>query len=144
MLRTLLQSDIDQMLVIEKAVHAVPWTSQTFQVCFQAGFVGWAIEIEKQMIGFIIISLGMDECHILNISIAKEHQRQGFGRKLLAHALDYAKHNGCAVAYLEVRRSNVSAIALYANMQFHLIGERKGYYPIDNGAEDALIFAIRL
>ena len=63
---------------------------------------------------------------------------------MLEYALDYAKQQGAMAAYLEVRRSNTPAIALYQKMQFLPIGERKNYYTTVSGSEDALVFARNL
>jgi ribosomal-protein-alanine N-acetyltransferase len=141
MLRTLFKSDLEQLLVIEKSVHIAPWNEETFKACFQAGYVGWVIEQDKKIIGFIIVSFSKDECHILNIGVRRDFQRQGFGYKMLAHVLSHAKQQGIGIAYLEVRRSNTKAISLYKKMEFHLVGERKNYYPTVAGHEDALIYA---
>lgn len=144
MLRTLLKSDLDQVLTIEQAVHVVPWNRETFQICFESGYLGWVIEQNKKVIGFIFVSLHVEECHILNVCIARDFQQQGWGKKLLEHALAYAKKEGAGVAYLEVRRSNQRAISLYRKMKFHMVGERKNYYQTVSGYEDALVFAISL
>lgn len=141
MLRSLHKSDLDQVLVIENSVHVVPWTMETFKTCFDSGYFGWAIEVGKKLLGFIIVSLNPDECHVLNICVAREHQHQGLGRKLLEHALQQAKSQQIGIAYLEVRRSNSRAISLYQKMNFHQVGERKNYYPTVSGTEDALIYA---
>lgn len=140
-MRKLIQSDLPQLLQIERATHLSPWTDETFKLCFNAGCYGWGIEINKKIIGFIIVSLTYDECHILNLCISHAHQRQGWGRQLLMYALQAMQALGGQIAYLEVRRSNVKAIRLYQKLHFHLIGERKDYYPLDTGAEDALIYA---
>lgn len=142
MLRTLFKSDIPQILEIEKAVHIAPWTEDTFNTCFETGCLGWAVEIDQKIIGFIVVSLRVEECHILNLCVTHQYQRQGYGRKLLEYALNQVRHKGAGIAYLEVRRSNTRAISLYENMKFFMIGERKDYYPITvGGYEDALIYA---
>jgi ribosomal-protein-alanine N-acetyltransferase len=46
--------------------------------------------------------------------------------------------------WLEVRESNKSAIALYQNNGFDVAGTRKGYYPAENGREDALLMGSML
>jgi ribosomal-protein-alanine N-acetyltransferase len=143
-LRTLYKADIPQILAIEKSVHVVPWTEETFKMCFRSGYFSWGIEHEGKVIGFIIISLSKEECHVLNLCVALDHQHQGLGRKMLKYALSHAKQNGVGIAYLEVRRSNSRAISLYRKMNFHLVGERKNYYPTIAGNEDALIFAMSL
>jgi ribosomal-protein-alanine N-acetyltransferase len=86
-----------------------------------------------------MVSMQTDECHVLNLVVARAYQRQGLGRRLMEHALLYAEQKGAGIVYLEVRRSNSRAISLYRKLHFHLIGERKDYYPTVNGAEDALL-----
>lgn len=141
MLRTLFKSDLPQLLLIEKDTSISPWTDDIFKLCFASGYMGWVVELEKKLIGFIIVSQTGTECHILNLAVAHAHQHQGWGRKLMEASLDYAKNAGLGIAYLEVRRSNLRAIKLYKNMKFQLIGERKDYYPTVAGKEDAFIFA---
>jgi peptide chain release factor 2 len=118
MLRALFRSDLLQLLSIEESAHAVPWNEGTFKTCFQAGYGGWVVEQGKEIVGFIIVSMRMEECHILNLCVSRDYQHQGFGRQLLACALNHAKQNhakqqGIGIVYLEVRRSNTRAISLY-------------------------------
>lgn len=141
MLRNIFRSDLEQLLSIERLVQALPWTEHSFNLCFQAGCFGWVIEIDKKIIGFIIISSRQQECHILNLCIDIPYQHQGFGKKLLEQALSEAEKQGLHLVYLEVRRSNAKAIALYKKEGFQVVGERKGYYPAEEGHEDALVLA---
>lgn len=141
MLRTFYKADVQPVLLIEQSVQVAPWTEETFKICFQAGHQGWVIEKDNQIIAFIIVATRPEECHILNLCVERAFQHQGFGRRLLLYALEHAKRNGVGIAYLEVRRSNHIAIALYKKMGFHFVGERKAYYPAETGHEDALIFA---
>lgn len=141
MIRQLFKTDIEKIVIIEQAAHVVPWTADTFKTCLQAGYSGWVLEIDKHIIGFIVVAMNHEECHVLNLCVNLAQQRQGYGQQLLAHALSQAKAQGVAIAYLEVRKSNRRAINLYQKMQFQLVGERKDYYPTVSGVEDALIFA---
>ena len=50
--------------------------------------------------------------------------------------------DGVRTVHLEVRRSNQAAIALYRQLGFEQVGERRGYYR-DNG-EDALLMSLSL
>lgn len=144
MLRKIFQSDINQILVIEKSVHVSPWTEQTFKVCLQSDYPGFVLELNQTIVGFIIMSMGLEECHILNLAVARDYHHQGYGMQLMQHALKYAQSFSIQMAYLEVRRSNSRAIALYKKLQFHLVGERKDYYQTVSGPEDALVFAKNL
>jgi len=145
MLREFKKVDLNAVLPIEQGAHVSPWSKETFETCFRSGCKGWLIENEdKVVVGFIVVSLHADECHILNLCVGRDYQRQGLGKELLQHALAYSKSIGIAIAYLEVRRSNSRAIALYRQQGFQLIGERKSYYQTVNGHEDALILAKNL
>ena len=45
---------------------------------------------------------------------------------------------------LEVRETNLAARALYAKLDFQLDGQRKNYYPAQNGRENALLMSRQL
>lgn len=141
MIRSLKSTDLPQILLIEEAVHISPWTESTFKTCLHSGCFGWVMEFDRKIIAFMLVSLHEDECHILNIGVAKEHQRKGYGRQLLLHGLAELSARTVKIVYLEVRRSNTRAISLYNQLNFRRIGERKAYYPGPRGAEDALIYA---
>ena len=140
-IRTLKKADLPTIMAIEQSIHLTPWTRDTFLMCFESQYAGWVAEADDKIIGFIIASIHSDECHILNVCILREYQHQGYGLKLMDQALTHAKKQGAGIAYLEVRKSNTKAIALYRKMKFLQVGERKEYYPSANGNEDALIFA---
>lgn len=140
-IRPFKETDLSAVLAIEESVHLIPWTRETFLNCFEAGYLAWVVECDGRVVGFLVASFQVDECHILNVCILRTHQRGGLGFALMKEALHKAQTLGVGVVYLEVRRSNTKAIALYRKMAFTEVGERKGYYPDANGGEDALIFA---
>ena len=73
-----------------------------------------------------------------------EMQGQGHGRRLLHALLKVARAHGVARVFLEVRPTNVHAIALYHDEGFNEIGRRPRYYPAKDGREDALALAMEL
>jgi len=88
--------------------------------------------------------LVLDEAHLLNLSIARTYQKQGLGRLLLEHMIAIARRQNAANMFLEVRPSNISAIALYENIGFNEMAIRRGYYPAHNGREDAVLMGLAL
>lgn len=142
MLRQVQEKDMLQLVVIEEAGQISPWTLEVFERCFTAGSLGWVIEVEQQIVGFIIILIQVGEAHILNLCIHPHFQHQGLGEQLLKESLQAAKQQKAAIAYLEVRVTNHRAIRLYKKLGFQLISTRKNYYVTEQGhKEDALIFA---
>jgi ribosomal-protein-alanine N-acetyltransferase len=61
------------------------------------------------------------------------------GRDLLDHCLACARDHKADSLFLEVRTSNVAAIALYHSSGFVDLAVRRNYYPARVGREDALI-----
>ena len=145
MLRAITEEDLPELLRVERASQIVPWSTDIFLRCFENHYDGWAIEIKDNKIaGFMMVSFMLEDCHILNLSIDPDFQRQGLGSQLLAYVVAYAKGRGAKMVYLEVRCNNCAAIALYEKAGFIQIGKRKNYYPKVSGREDALVFAKEL
>ncbi len=88
-----------------------------------------------------MISVAAGESHILNLSVTKNHQGKGIGKKFIQFLLNIARNKRAQIMMLEVRPSNVRAISCYNAAGFNEIGCRKDYYPAPNGKEDALLFA---
>jgi len=142
MLRMLnIETDLDKLVILEQKTQISPWTMEVFQRCVDAGSYSWVIEVENNVIGFIFVLLQAGEAHILNVCVQPEYQNKGYGFQLLTEALSQLKEKKVDMAYLEVRRSNAKAMALYRKMGFALIGERKNYYVQGEHKEDALVFA---
>jgi ribosomal-protein-alanine N-acetyltransferase len=137
--------DLPQVIAIEEAVYPFPWTLGIFQDCLRVGYCCWVAAIDWQVIGYAVMSVVIDESHILNISIHPKWQGRGLGLKLTRRLLKIARQHGAEMAYLEVRIGNRPAIGLYEKLGFVEIGQRPGYYPDRNQQrEDALIMSLEL
>ncbi len=148
-LRPMKTDDLDAIMQIEPTIYSHPWTRGNFSDSLNSGYSAWVLESEREMIGYALMMLVMDEAHLLNLSIGKHRQKQGLGRYLLEHMMTIAKRHKAANMFLEVRPSNISAIALYENMGFCEISVRRGYYPADpktseTGREDAVLMGLAL
>ena len=143
-LRPMRHADVDAVYVVEKMVHPFPWSKQIFHDCLTVGYEAWVIQARDELLGFALISHAANESHILNVSVVPSAQGKGLGKQLLQQLLLVAKKKQSRVIYLEVRASNAAAIALYTKAGFAQNGERKDYYPANDGREDALIFSIHV
>jgi ribosomal-protein-alanine N-acetyltransferase len=141
MLRPMLDSDVEAVMVIEEQVYPHGWTAGIFHDCLRVHYSCWVMEQAGQLIGYGILSAGGGEAHILNIAISPDCQGKGLGRQLMQFLLEAARHHGADTAFLEVRPSNRIALRLYDTMGFNQVGLRRGYYPSDKGREDAIIMA---
>lgn len=148
-IRPMQMDDLDAIMRIEPEIYPYPWTRGNFKDSLNSGYSAWVLMAGEQTIGYALMMLVLDEAHLLNLSIASAYQKQGLGRLLLTYMLDMAKNNQLANMFLEVRQSNVSAIALYENMGFNEMSVRRGYYPADpktfkSGREDAVLMGLAL
>ncbi len=148
-LRPMQMDDLDAIMQIEPTIYSHPWTRGNFSDSLANGYSGWVLEDSEKMIGYSLLMMIMDEAHLLNLSVAKHRQKQGLGRYLLEHMCKIAKNHKALNMFLEVRPSNISAIALYENMGFCEISVRRGYYPADpkiskTGREDAVLMGLAL
>lgn len=137
-------NDLDAIMAIEPYIYPYPWTRGNFSDSLNSGYSAWVLLRNHVIIGYALVMMVLDEAHLLNLSIAKDQQKQGLGRVLLEHMIDIAKNNQAANMFLEVRPSNISAIALYENMGFNEMAIRRGYYPAKNGREDAILMGLAL
>jgi len=142
--RPMLESDIDAIMQIEPHIYSHPWTRGNFSDSLVSGYSAWVLLDGTEIIGYSLMMMVLDEAHLLNLSIARAYQKQGLGRLLLEHMVAIAKRQKAANMFLEVRPSNVSAIALYENMGFNEMAIRRGYYPAHNGREDAVLMGLAL
>lgn len=142
--RAMQAGDLDAVLQIEPAIYSHPWTRGNFNDSLKAGHEACVLTQQDEIVGYSLMSLVLDEAELLNISVAAPYQKQGLGRQLLAHMLERAIALGVAMMFLEVRASNKAAIALYERASFVEVNVRRGYYPAENGREDAVIMKVTL
>ena len=137
-------NDLDAIMAIEPYIYPYPWTRGNFSDSLNSGYSASVLLRNEVIIGYALVMMVLDEAHLLNLSVAKAYQKQGLGRILLEHMIQIAKNNQAANMFLEVRPSNISAIALYENMGFNEMAIRRGYYPAKNGREDAVLMGLAL
>ena len=143
-LRDMTASDIDAVLRIEQQAHAHPWTRGNFSDALASGYVCKVAELDGATMGYAVLMQGVDDAELLDIGIAVQHQRRGFGRAVLEEMLRLAHALGKQRVVLEVRASNGAAIRLYRALGFTQIGLRRAYYQADNGREDAILMERKL
>ncbi len=143
-LRDLAAADLDGVTEIERDTFADPWSRNSFAGLLRQSHI-FAIAADDgagRLVGYAICSRAADEGEILNIAVAAKARGKGLGRQLLDGLLRHMREGGATRAYLEVRRSNEAAIALYRAAGFESLGVRPAYY--SQPREDALTMALQL
>jgi len=144
LLRPMQLTDLKQVMVIETLAYRFPWSIGIFKDCLRVGYTASVLELDSEMIGYGMMSIGAGEAHILNLCVHPAQQQRGYGRHILQYLLDIARQRNTETVFLEVRPTNRAAYQLYASAGFDQIGTRRNYYPGRKGREDALILALVL
>jgi ribosomal-protein-alanine N-acetyltransferase len=139
--RRMTLGDVERVMKVEQEVYEFPWTEKIFSDCIRVGYYCWLALQRQNIVGHAVISVSAGESHMLNLSIAREYQRRGFGKEFIEFLIQQAQAKQAQTMLLEVRPSNTAAINCYNSAGFNEIGLRKDYYPSPEGREDALLFA---
>ena len=140
--RPMHETDLASVAALEAQIHAAPWTIGNFRDALVAGYAARVGERDGHIVAYGVLMLGPGEAQILNQSVVPAARRQGIGRELLRYFVDDARWLHAGQIFLEVRASNVAAIALYDTEGFRPVARRLGYYPgvgVDAPREDALV-----
>lgn len=142
--------DIPRVMQIEDDIYPFPWTAGNFADSLNAGYrcslycessTGVGSNLEgSHLAAYAVVMIGAGEAHLLNLSVARAEQGRGLGARLLTLLMVQAHQDGAHNMLLEVRPSNTAGIALYSRAGFTQLGQRRGYYPAQQGREDALVF----
>lgn len=143
-IRQMLVTDLDEVIVIEKEVFLFPWTRGNFGDSISSGYHCYVLELGGHIFGYGVMTIGLDEAHLLTLSVTAGWQQEGWGEKLLQHFICLAKEHHARSVLLEVRKSNLGAARLYERIGFTRIATRSGYYPAMGGREDAIVMELTL
>ena len=136
---------LDALLAVEQRAYTHPWTRGNFTDALAAGYQAQVLMAGDALLGYFIAMQGVDEVHLLNITVAPEYQRQGWARLLLDALALWSRGRGAQWLWLEVRVSNLRARQIYEAHGFRHVGERKRYYPAADGQrEDAVVMSLAL
>ncbi len=139
----LTEFDLDTVVRIEQETFSVPWTRKMFRDELEGNpFASLLVSREAGVIvGYVCYWVIFEELHIMNLAVVTDYQRQGIANAMMSHAIAHACANGAHTAMLEVRVSNVAAVAFYTRLGFQKIALRYRYYV--NPVEDAMILRWR-
>lgn len=132
--------DVDEVYSIEEIIHpGHHWSKDSFfnEIANNLAYYWCVKNTENKILGFIGTWQIFEEAHITTLGVAPEFRRQQLAQILIIQAIEECYKNMVKYVTLEVRESNVSAIALYEKFLFESIGMRKNYYQDNN--ENAII-----
>ena len=136
-IRRLGYADLSHVIAIERRAFPTPWSLAMFvlELSKPAG-ISLAALHEGRIVGYLICSRYDTVWHLMNVAVEPALRRRGIASVLLTRLFERADRPGEQYT-LEVRTSNLAAIALYERFGFRHAGVRRGYY--HDNQEDAEI-----
>jgi ribosomal-protein-alanine N-acetyltransferase len=140
------RGDVASLVELQRrAPGAAPWLESDYEsllsdaggLCLLAEDLVWT-----RVAGFLLGRVTADEMEILNLAVAPGCRRRGVARRLLGEALARGYVRGARQCWLEVRASNLVALAFYQALNFSEAYRRRRYYR--DPVEDAVVCRRRL
>lgn len=129
---------LEDVYIIETECFSHPWSKQSLEEELNNETSLFLVaKEENEVIGYIGMSIVIDEGYIFNVAVRENHRNKGVATALINELVTYGKKNNFSFITLEVRESNLPAISLYSKFGFIKAGERKDYY--SNPKENAIL-----
>lgn len=134
------ENHIPQAAQIEKLCFSEPWSEDALRyMCTSPNT--HAVAVTENATGRLAAYGGcefvLDEASIANVATHPDFRRRGCAGAVLESMEDFLRQRGVKQVYLEVRRSNFAAQALYEGRGFRAVGLRRNYYR--KPLEDAIV-----
>lgn len=142
-IRTATLDDAKAIYEIELATSSMVWSYDSFweDLCDEDRARYIVAEQDGDIVGFAGIWYTPFSADLVNIALFENRRGLGYGRALLERIIEEAWLLGVDEIFLEVRESNMPAIALYRSAGFIVIGKRVKYY--QDPIEDAIHMVLR-
>jgi ribosomal-protein-alanine N-acetyltransferase len=136
-------ADLDAVMAAEAGAYSHPWSRGNFIDSLASNYLAEVMTGDDiGLVAYFVAMTGVDELHLLNLTVATAWQGQGYGSAMLRAVQGQAAALGLSSLWLEVRQSNARARALYRRRGFTEVGVRKGYYPAALQREDAVVMTL--
>ena len=131
--------DLHEIYEIEKSVFKNYWSKLALkkELEYKNFNLNLVCRLNNKIIGYFFSKNVKNEYHILNFALKKNYQHRGYGKFFFNIIINEYILDGSV--FLEVKRSNLSAIHFYKKFNFKKIGFKKKYY---TDGEDAIIMSL--
>ena len=85
---------MDALMAIEQSAYSHPWSRGNFTDALAAGYQVQLLTAGAQILGYFVAMPGVQEAHLLNITVAPAFQRQGWAHVMLDALALWARSHG--------------------------------------------------
>ncbi|HJT35622.1 MAG TPA: GNAT family N-acetyltransferase [Pirellulales bacterium] len=140
-IRWLRRRDLPDVLAIERASFAAPWSEADFDATLRRPYCfALAAEQSDALCGYLFGALDGKYVHLLNVAVAPGHRRRGVGSRLVDEVADRLRTSGRRLVVVLGER-NLPAQLFYRAQGFRAVGVLRNFW---NGTrDDAYLFEHR-
>ena len=137
------RDDIDALVKIEQEEFSIPFKEKDFSDIYDSEISNVLVaKYNGILVGYVSFTVIIDECQIINFATKNEFKRQGVGKRVMEALFDHCEKLGVLKYFLEVRESNLGAIALYEKYGFVPVGISKNHFSAPR--ENAILMNLEL
>ena len=144
--RRMREEDLPAVRTIEALSFSNPWSDNTFRGEIQNTPVSSPLVVVRrpgdEVVAYVVFWQIRDDVQINNIAVHPASRGLGLGEALMRFAIAKVRAAGAEFMTLDVRQSNVAAVALYKKLGFEILWTRKNYYTRPD--EDACVMGLVL
>ena len=142
-IRPFAATHVPALAEIERLCFSTPWSETALAEELTNPHARFLVAEEDGVaVGYIGCLFVAGEGDITNVAVHPAHRRRGIAARLVEALLTAAKAEGITAIHLEVRASNVPAIALYEAHGFCPDGVRPRFYT--RPTEDAVLYTCHI
>lgn len=125
-LRFLAPNEIGDLTTLDKRSFAWPWhfsSGELVQLLMTTSRLT-VLESDDELVGYACTDVKGSRAQIIRVAVDPDRQGEGFGRHLLADALDFARRSDAETISLNTQWSNTASQRLYQGFGFRTVGRR--------------------
>lgn len=119
-------------------------TDELYDLITNKKLHGFINSSNERIIAFCIFKKIDDFIEIYSIFVHPLNRKEGIGKKIINHCVEYCTHNDLKKIILDVNVTNLTAINLYKKSGFIFCGKRKDYYQNSNSTDDSFSMSLIL
>lgn len=132
------EGDLPDVLALEQQLYSSPWSEKAFRFeLVNPRSLFWVFLEKDQLIGFQAGWTVLESYHLHNIALHSGWRGHGIAHEVVAFMQHYLARLAIHRIELEVRASNLRALAFYRRCGFTVDGIRRRYY--QEPVEDAIL-----
>ncbi|MEZ6049047.1 MAG: ribosomal protein S18-alanine N-acetyltransferase [Planctomycetaceae bacterium] len=142
-IRWLIRRDMPEVLEIEQSSFDHSWTEEDFLCSLrQRHCIGMVVELNDEIIGYMIYELHKVSLRILNFAVAEPYRRHGIGVQMIQKLIDKLSQQRRSEIELTVRETNLSAQKFFHSQGFRAVNVMRSHY--NDTEEDAYLMRYQL